>query len=98
MLNIRRRAGGMFIPISVISWETPCPQRRVDLGHDRLALRNLPSVERPEVDWLLAPVSQVEEPRPTAHSVQVNSPSDMNSVEARSAAPARVWSWSLRRP
>jgi hypothetical protein len=55
----RYSVGGLLVSVSAFPWKPPCPQGRVHLRHDRLALRNLPAVERPEVKWALALVPQI---------------------------------------
>ena len=58
--------GGLLIPVAAILWETPHPERRVDFGNHRFALRNLPSVERPEVNRSPALLPEVQEPGETS--------------------------------
>ena len=60
-----RGVSGVFISVPTFSFEPSHPKDWVDLRDDRFALWKIPAVERPEGDWPLAPVSQVEEPRQT---------------------------------
>jgi len=61
----RHSVGGLFVSVAAFLWEPPRPEGRVDLHNGRLALRDVPAVERPEVNRAFALAPEVEEPRQT---------------------------------